>query len=87
MTLELPQNHRYDLMNWFCSSLRGNKNQMSHYLDDLKGCGHHLEEQARDNFFMILKGLVRQLRDSKEEQEIKAILNSLKWKFLARDHV
>ena len=24
--LDLPQNHRYDAMNWFCSSLRGNKN-------------------------------------------------------------
>jgi hypothetical protein len=24
--LELPINHRYDMMNWFCSSLRGNKN-------------------------------------------------------------
>jgi hypothetical protein len=44
MNLELPQKHKYDLMNWFCSSLRGNKNQMAHYLDDLKGCGRHLEE-------------------------------------------
>jgi hypothetical protein len=55
-------------------------------LDDLKGCGHHLEEKARDNFFAILKALVRQLKESKEEAEIKVILNSLKWKYLARDH-
>lgn len=26
MGLELPNNNKYDLMNWFCSSLRGNKN-------------------------------------------------------------
>jgi hemerythrin-like domain-containing protein len=60
---------------------------MSHYLDDLKGCGLHLEEQARESFFSILKGLVKQLRDSSNDGEIKAILNSLKWKYLARDHV
>ena len=59
MGLELPLKHRYDLMNWFCSSLRGNKNVMSHYLDDLKGCGHHLEEKARQNFFKILQGLIK----------------------------
>ena len=27
-----------------------------------------------------------QLKDSDDETEIKAILNSLKWKYLARDH-
>lgn len=75
------------MVSWFASSLRGNKNQMSHYLDDLKGCGLHLEDLARENFFNILRGLVRQLKDSTEESEIKVILNALKWKFLARDHV
>jgi hypothetical protein len=75
-------------MSWFCGSLRGNKNpHVAHYLDDLKGCGHHLEELARENFFSILKGMVSKLRDSKDEDEIKIILNSLKWKYLARDHL
>lgn len=60
---------------------------MSHYLDDLKGCGLHLEEKARENFFAILRGLVRQLKNTNDESEIKVILNSLKWKFLARDHI
>lgn len=84
--LELPQKHRYDVVGWFAASLRGNKNQMSHYLDDLKGCGLHLEDLAREHFFAILRGLVRQLKEAKEEAEIKAVLNALKWKFLARDH-
>jgi tRNA A37 threonylcarbamoyladenosine biosynthesis protein TsaE len=60
---------------------------VAHYLDDLKGCGHHLEEHARENFFSILKGMVSKLRESKDEEEIKVILNSLKWKYLARDHL
>jgi hypothetical protein len=59
INLELPQKHRYDLISWFASSLRGNKNQMSHYLDDLRGCGLHLEDLARENFFAILRGLVK----------------------------
>lgn len=74
-------------MSWFCGSLRGSKNpHVAHYLDDLKGCGHHLEDLAKDNFFKILGGMVDKLKESKDEDEIKVILNSLKWKFLARDH-
>jgi len=74
-------------MSWFCGSLRGNKSpHVAHYLDDLKGCGLHLEESARESFFSILTGMVAQLKESKEESEIKVILNSLKWKFYARDH-
>ena len=88
MNFELPSSHRYDLMSWFCGSLRGNKNpHVAHYLDDLKGCGHHLEELAKLNFFSILKGMVTKLRESKDEDEMKIILNSLKWKFMARDHL
>ncbi len=85
---DLPSNQRYDLMSWFCGALRGNKNpHVAHYLDDLKGCGHHLEEQAREGFFHILKAMVHRLKESEEEEEIKVIINSLKWKFLARDHL
>lgn len=59
---------------------------MSHYLDDIKGCGNHLEEQAKEHFFNILKGLIKHIKSSSDETEIKVILNSLKWKFLAKDH-
>ena len=43
MSLELVQLHSYDLMNWFCASLRGNQNNLAHYLDDIRGCGKFLE--------------------------------------------
>ena len=33
-----------------------------------------------------MKGMVQKLKDSKEEDEIKVIINCLKWKYLARDH-
>jgi hypothetical protein len=31
--------HSFDIINWFCSGLRGNTNNLSHYLDDIRGCG------------------------------------------------
>lgn len=73
------------MMNWFCSSLRHNKNQLAHYLDDLKGCGNHLEEATRKNFFKIINSLINRLKESKDEEEIKVILNSIKWKYMGRD--
>jgi outer membrane phospholipase A len=33
-----------------------------------------------------VRSLVNQLKESKDDQEIKAILNSLKWKYTSRDH-
>jgi hypothetical protein len=74
-------------MTWFCGSLRGNKNpHVAHYLDNLKGCGHHIEELAREGFFQILRGMIHKLKEATEEEEIKVIINCLKWNFLARDH-
>ena len=87
LNYDLPQKHTYDLMSWFCGSLRGNKNpHVAHYLDDLKGCGLHLEEFSRVEFFGIMKGMVQKLKESKDVDEIKVIINCLKWKYLARDH-
>jgi len=57
MGLNMPFQNRLDLINWFCSSLRSNKNVLAHYMDDLKGCGHHIMDFARDKFFLILGAL------------------------------
>jgi hypothetical protein len=84
MSKNIP--HSFDLINWFCSALRGNSNHLCHYLDDIRGCGHSLEDQARDNFFLIIKGLLNKLQSSKDETEIRQILNSLRWDYCASDH-
>jgi hypothetical protein len=52
MSKNIP--HSFDLINWFCSALRGNTNNLCHYLDDIRGCGNSLEGQARENFFKII---------------------------------
>lgn len=84
--LEMPLQQFYDTLNWFCSALRRNQNKLCHYLDDTKGQGLYLENQSKKSFFAILGVLVNRLKDSKDETEIRTILNSLKWKFTARDH-
>jgi len=86
LNLSLPLDLRQDAMNWFSSSLRGNKNFLTHYLEDITGCGMHVESHARKHFFVIINGLVTYLKKATDENEIKAILNALKWKYSARDH-
>ena len=84
MRLNLP--HSFDLINWFCSAIRGNSNNLSHYLDDIRGCGHVLESKARESFFIIIEGLLIKLAKSRDEIEIRQILNSLRWDYNASDH-
>lgn len=84
MSKKMP--HSFDLINWFCSALRGNTNHLCHYLDDIRGCGLSLERQARDNFFLIIEGLLHKLQKSKEETEVRQILNSLRWDYNSTDH-
>ena len=78
--------HSFDIINWFCSALRGNSNNLSHYLDDIHGCGQKLENLARQNFFDILKGLLFKLEKSSDDTEIRQILNSLRWEYTPEDH-
>ena len=71
---------------WFSCSLRANKNEITHYLDGLKGCGAFLENQIRINFFGIIKGLLGQLQANPDETDVKVILNTLRWRYLGKDH-
>ena len=66
--------------------MRNNQNELTHYLDDVKGQGIHLETQARKYFFELVFSLVNRLRDSKDVDEILAILDAVKWNYSARDH-
>ena len=63
--------HCFDTINWFCSALRGNTNNLSHYLDDIHGCGKKLENLSRENFFSIIKGLLVKLETSSDDVEIR----------------
>lgn len=83
----MPRSARFDCIAWFQSALRNNKNEATHYLDGLKGCGHQLEDEILTNFFGIINGLVRQLKASSDESEIKVLVNALRWNFVGKDHL
>lgn len=53
MSLNLPLAVDGDLCNWFCSSLRNNTNNLTHYLNNIKHCGNYLEGKVRTYFFKI----------------------------------
>jgi len=83
---EGPISALQDVVRWFSAAMRCNKNRLTHYLDDAQGQGIHLESQSRKYFFEILGALVQRLKVSKDPQEIKSILDALKWKYAGRDH-
>lgn len=62
VSLDLAQGCANDLSNWFCTGLRHKTNELAHYLDQLLGCGNHLESQLRFHFFEIYKALLEKLK-------------------------
>jgi hypothetical protein len=60
MAVDMPKS--YDLIGWFCSSLRSNKNTLTHYLDDtMGGQGTHFEILSRTSFFEIYGTMIKHL--------------------------
>jgi len=84
--LDMPTPQFLDLVSWFSSALRQNETKLSHYLDNTKGQGMHLESLSKKSFFEILNVLVQKLKVYKDLGEIKTILGAIKWKYVARDH-
>ena len=77
---------RTEYLNWFCSSLRHNTNVLTHYTQDVTGCGEHLKNELRKSFYLVFNGIVKQLKECTDEEEIKFLLNCCKWQFTATDH-
>lgn len=77
-----------DSLNWLCAALRfEDPNQVVHYLDSLKGCGHRLERSMSTSFFQILQHIVKQLSLAQNtEKEVQLFLSALRWRFSGRDH-
>jgi hypothetical protein len=77
---------RTDYLNWFCSSLRQNTNVLTHYTNEITGCGEHLQNELRKSFFLVFNGIIRQVRECEDKEDIKFLLNCCKWQFTASDH-
>lgn len=84
--LSLTSQQLDDLVSWFCSSLRGGKNIINHYLDGISGCGNDMEKWVAKEFFGIMKSLLKQLQIATDPAKVISLLDALKWKYTARDH-
>jgi len=77
---------RQDIVGWLCSSLRGNENKLYHFTDNLQGCGHFLESAINTAFKNVIQAAVKSMINSDWADEIKCMLESLKWKYHGDDH-
>lgn len=77
---------RQDIVGWLCSSLRGNENKLYHFTDNLQGCGHFLESAINTAFKNLIQAAVKSMINSDWADEIKCMLEALKWKYHGDDH-
>ena len=86
LKLDLCTAWKLDTLNWFTSGLRGNKQNLSHYLDSIRGCGLKLEVRAQHLFFAVLATFVKELHKCEDTRECRILMGALKWRYLSRDH-
>lgn len=85
-TGDMPKSHLAAGVAWFTTGLRGGVNKLTHYLDDVQGQGLALESLSRQYFFAVLSNVVMRLKESKDEDEVRHLIDALKWKYAASDH-
>jgi len=85
LSAELPNDSVGDVTNWMVSGIRNGTNSLSHYLNNIQGCGNHIEFQIRTHFFSVLKSILAKLKKTKDEKEAIRLLDALQWKFQGRD--
>jgi hypothetical protein len=73
-------------ISWFTTAMRANNSNLTHYLDDLKGIGTHMEVQAAKAFFAIIEKIVEMLRDSEDKDQALILLDALQWNYSATNH-
>ena len=79
--------YRQDVVGWLCSSLRsGQENRLYHFTDNLQGCGYYLESAVNTSFKNVIIAIVKSMSRSNNIDEIKTMLEALKWKFHGDDH-
>ena len=77
---------RQDVIGWLCSSLRGSENKLYHFTDNLQGCGYYLEGAVNTAFKNVIVAVVKSMSNSNDSEEIKCMLEALKWKYHGDDH-
>jgi hypothetical protein len=63
--------------------MQKDQRELSHYMDDIKGCGTAIEQKLRVVFFSIISKFAAKFRG--DDDSTDALLQALRWNFLSRD--
>jgi len=74
------------VVGWLLSSLRSTENKLYHFTDNLQGCGFFLKGAVNTSFKNLIIAIVKVMSGSNNSEEIKCMLESLKWKYHGDDH-
>ena len=85
MQMDLERWVFMDLLQWFVTSLRANRDQVAHYTDNITGCGDSVVAAIGKEFFQIIKQVVLKIKRGKEFQIIKGLLGALIWNYRGND--
>ena len=85
MQMDLDRWVFMDLLQWFVTSLRANRDQVAHYTDNITGCGDSVVAAIGKEFFQIIKQVVLKIKRGKELQIIKGLLGALIWNYRGND--
>ena len=85
LAVNTPLETFLDGVAWFCAGLRHNENALTHYTKGVRVAG--LEDDARAQFFSIIKQVLARLPEAENDGQLKNLLDALKWQYVAADHV
>lgn len=73
------------IFDWFCSALRNNKNEITHFRSGLKGTGDYMIAKCRIEFYKVILGISKQIKTTSDKNMISYLLNCCYWKITASD--
>ena len=64
----------FDILQWFLTSLRANKQQVAHYSDDIAGCGDSVLSAIRKQFFKVIKTIIVKAKQTRDEKHLLVLI-------------
>ena len=74
-----------DIMQWFLTALRANKNRVAHYSDKIQGCGDSVLAAIRKQFFKIIKVVISKIKLVRSPLQLRAMLDAMIWNYQGED--
>ena len=75
----------HDLLQWIHILLREGKQEITHYSDNITGCGQQITTQIQQEFFKIVQSILLMVKQTKSDEQLKLLLKGLVWDFKSYD--